>query len=361
MNQTHILIAPPHRRVHWLIPLVIVVAATVLVLALVLPGNNDDAPTVAARRVRIAGFRRPGPTRAVSPPRSLSPPSPCPTRPGLTRARSPHRSLPATRTRPRCRRSSATPSSPGARAKDSIGLRFAEVTHGNRSSPQSIVGQPERRFDSSAGTPNLSYRLARCCLTAAWVMTSSSAIARVDAGSVNMSRSSSGRHSATQHVALARGQRRRRVLGLGLGAAGAQRVAEDQPRLADAGSRRRVRSRCDAQIRSPLTQVPFDEPRSVTHQPAGNRSSTACRRLAVGSSASAMSFSAALPTVVRSASQLEAPAAHAEHHLDLRRHGRSLSTHAAECGRRDGDADQGALRAARDARRRRRGARRQGA
>ena len=57
------------------------------------------------------------------------------------------------------------------------------------------------------GTPNLSYRLARCCLTAAWVMTSSSAIARVDAGSVNMSRSSSGRHSATQHVALAGGQR----------------------------------------------------------------------------------------------------------------------------------------------------------
>ena len=48
MNQTHILTAPPHRRIHWSVPLVIVVAATVLVLALVLPGNDDTtAPTVA--------------------------------------------------------------------------------------------------------------------------------------------------------------------------------------------------------------------------------------------------------------------------------------------------------------------------
>lgn len=48
MNQTHILTAPPHRHIHWLAPLVIVVAATVLVLALVLPGNNGTtAPTVA--------------------------------------------------------------------------------------------------------------------------------------------------------------------------------------------------------------------------------------------------------------------------------------------------------------------------
>src|SRR4051794_5345639 len=64
-------------------------------------------------------------------------------------------------------------------------------------------------------------------------------------------------------------------------------------------------------MRSPLTHVPFEEPRSVTHQAAGNFSRTAWRGLAVGSSSSATSFSDALPTVVRSASsenrQLPAP------------------------------------------------------
>ena len=64
-------------------------------------------------------------------------------------------------------------------------------------------------------------------------------------------------------------------------------------------------------MRSPLTHVPLDDPRSVTHQPAGNRSRIAWRWLAMGSSSRATSFSAALPTVVRSASrekrQLRAP------------------------------------------------------
>src|SRR6185436_14787304 len=71
------------------------------------------------------------------------------------------------------------------------------------------------------------------------------------------------------------------------------------------------RNRREAQIRSPLTHVPFEDPRSVTHHPAANRSRTAWRWLAVGSSSNATSFSAALPTVVRSASsenrQLLAP------------------------------------------------------
>ena len=82
-------------------------------------------------------------------------------------------------------------------------------------------------------TPNFSYRFARCCLTAAWVMTSSSAIARVDAGSVNMSRASSGRQSATSTS-------RSRAVSAGgacstsvAGARGGQRVAEHEPRLAD--------------------------------------------------------------------------------------------------------------------------------
>ncbi len=61
-------------------------------------------------------------------------------------------------------------------------------------------------------------------------------------------------------------------------------------------------SRCEDQMRSPLTDVPFDDPRSLTHQPAAKRSRTACRRLAVGSSSSGTSFSGALPIVTRSAS-----------------------------------------------------------
>jgi hypothetical protein len=48
MTQTHILTAPPHRRVHWLVPLVVAVAATLVVLALVLAGNDDPAPPTAA-------------------------------------------------------------------------------------------------------------------------------------------------------------------------------------------------------------------------------------------------------------------------------------------------------------------------
>jgi hypothetical protein len=60
-------------------------------------------------------------------------------------------------------------------------------------------------------------------------------------------------------------------------------------------------SRCEDQMRSPFTDVPFEDPRSLTHQPAEKCSNTACRRLAVGSSSSATSFSAALPIVKRSA------------------------------------------------------------
>jgi hypothetical protein len=48
MNQAHILAAPPHRRIHWLAPLVIAVAATLVVLALVLPGNDDTTPSTVA-------------------------------------------------------------------------------------------------------------------------------------------------------------------------------------------------------------------------------------------------------------------------------------------------------------------------
>ena len=73
-------------------------------------------------------------------------------------------------------------------------------------------------------------------------------------------------------------------------------------------------------MRSPLTQVPFEEPRSVTHQPAGNRSSTACRWLAVGSSARGNVVLGALPTVVRSDCSSKRQALHPEHHLDLRPH-----------------------------------------
>ena len=72
-----------------------------------------------------------------------------------------------------------------------------------------------------------------------------------------------------EHVALARRQVGRRLLGLG------RRAGR---RSADRGRSSRVwpirisspcRNRREAQIRSPLTHVPFDEPRSVTHQPGG--------------------------------------------------------------------------------------------
>ena len=58
------------------------------------------------------------------------------------------------------------------------------------------------------------------------------------------------------------------------------------------------RTRRDDQMRSPLSQVPLDDPKSVTHQPAGKYSRTAWRWLTEGSS-SAMSFSEAVPTVMR--------------------------------------------------------------
>ena len=118
-------------------------------------------------------------------------------------------------------------------------------------------------------------------------------------------------------------------------------------------------------MRSPFSYVPFDEPRSVTHQPAAKRSRTACRRLTVGSSVSAMSFSAALPTVDRSPASATRQLPLAGDHLDLRaprcRSLRAASLASEAIGGADDCTAQGPLRAARDARRRRRGAGRQGA
>ena len=103
-----------------------------------------------------------------------------------------------------------------------------------------------------------------------------------------------------EHVALARGEVGRRELGLGRRAGGAEgswNTSRVWPiRISSLCRNRRV-----AQMRSPLTHVPFDDPRSVTHQPAAKRSSTACRWLAVASSVSGTSFSAPLPIVERCA------------------------------------------------------------
>jgi hypothetical protein len=154
-----------------------------------------------------------------------------------------------------------------------------------------------RRFASSVPTANLSNKFARCCFTAAWLMTRSSAIARVDAGSVNISRARSGRHSAT------RTSRSRAVKD---GGASSDSVSGSAAPV-DSRKNRRVcpmrissswRTRCIDQMRSPFTHVPLEDPRSVTHQPAGKRSKTAWRWLTEGSS-SAMSFSEAVPTVMR--------------------------------------------------------------
>ena len=123
-----------------------------------------------------------------------------------------------------------------------------------------------------------------------------------------------------EHVALARRQRRAAPSSASVAAPAAVSGSRKISRVWPTRISSPCRNRRDAQIRSPLTHVPLEEPRSVTHQPAGNRSSTACRWLAVGSSASATSFSAALPIVERSARELEAPAAHARDHLDLRCH-----------------------------------------
>jgi hypothetical protein len=154
-----------------------------------------------------------------------------------------------------------------------------------------------RRFASSVPTANLSNRFARCCFTAAWLITSSSAIVRVDAGSVNISRAKSGRHSATRTS-------RSRVVRDG-GASSDSVSGSAAP--VDSRKNRRVcpmrissswRTRCNDQMRSPFSHVPLDDPTSVTHQPAGKRSKTAWRWLTAGSS-SAMSFSEAVPTVMR--------------------------------------------------------------
>ena len=97
-----------------------------------------------------------------------------------------------------------------------------------------------RRFDSAEGMPNLSNRFARCCLTAACVMKSSSATARVDAGSVNMSRARSGRHRATSTSRSRDGQGRRCLLRFRLGASGSLRSRGRSAASARRVSRRRA-------------------------------------------------------------------------------------------------------------------------
>ena len=80
--------------------------------------------------------------------------------------------------------------------------------------------------------PNLSKRLARCCLTAAWVITSSSAIAPRRRGLGEHVAVEQRAAEGDQDVAFARRQPWRSVLGLGLGAAGAQGIPEDEAGLA---------------------------------------------------------------------------------------------------------------------------------
>jgi hypothetical protein len=102
---------------------------------------------------------------------------------------------------------------------------------------------------------------------------SSSAIERVEAGSVNMSRSSSGRQSASS-TSRSRVVRVRGASSVPVWVPSALSASRKIRRLWPTRISSPCRSRCEDQIRSPLTQVPFDEPRSVTHQPAGKRSRT---------------------------------------------------------------------------------------
>ncbi len=152
---------------------------------------------------------------------------------------------------------------------------------------------------SVASTPNLSYNLARCCLIAASETTRAAAISRIEAGSVKRSRSSSGRQSKTRTSCS-----RAVMLGLSTGALVTVRPISAESRKSSFVDPTRTsspwRSLRAAKMRSPFTYVPFDEPRWVTHHPAGNRSNTAWRRLTVSSSSSARSFSSPLPMVTRS-------------------------------------------------------------
>ncbi len=174
-----------------------------------------------------------------------------------------------------------------------------------------------------------------------------------------MSRASSGRQSATstsRSRAVSAGGACSTSVAAPAGASGSRNTSRVWPiRISSP-----CRNRREAQIRSPLTHVPLDEPRSVTHQPAGNRSSTACRPLAVASSSTAMSFSAALPIVERSAASSRRQLRTPEITSICADTPRSLRAH---CARREprADAVQGALRGARDGGLGRRGADRQGA
>ena len=72
--------------------------------------------------------------------------------------------------------------------------------------------------------------------------------------------------------------------------------------------------------RSPLTDVPFDDPRSLTHQPAENCSRTACKRLAVGVVLERHVVLGCLADRHAAGVQRNPPASHARDHLDLRGH-----------------------------------------
>ena len=116
-----------------------------------------------------------------------------------------------------------------------------------------------------------------------------------------MSRSSSGRHSASRTSRsrdVSDGGASSACVAVAPAASGSWNTSRVCPMRISSPCWRR----CEDQMRSPLIDVPFEDPRSLTHQPAGKCSRTACRRLAVGSSSSGTSFSAALPIVTRSAS-----------------------------------------------------------
>jgi hypothetical protein len=97
-----------------------------------------------------------------------------------------------------------------------------------------LLASWSRRLASVVPMANLPNRFARCCLTAAWEMTSSSAMVRVDAGSVNMSRARSGRHSATRTSRWRAVRAGGAFFHVGFGLVGSGRVPKQEEGLADA-------------------------------------------------------------------------------------------------------------------------------
>ena len=114
-------------------------------------------------------------------------------------------------------------------------LAVAQVAEGDRAAADRLVGQAGAAVrELVAARSNLSYRLARCCFTAASLTTSSAAISLMEAGSVNRSRSSSGRHSTTSTSRSRAVSAGGAVLALGPRGAGVGRAAEQQARPPDA-------------------------------------------------------------------------------------------------------------------------------